>query len=544
VSPFLLALLLQAPPSEEAPGAEPVLNDVVFAGASAYDPQTLRDVLRLRPGQPLRRSPEAAAKVLEGYYRLEGYPAARVSGAFDEATGVLTLTVSEGRLAEVEVLGLSGRAAERAKEALGLEVGKPLREADVWVGLSRLQEEALGALRPEGDPPYSLREDEEGVHLVVRVARDRARVYLRGAGPRNVGRVNRVDGLSPGVRLEVAFSDYDDYNHFRLGVFAAYGFSAQSLRYGIGVARGLGERHKTTWGYEYHDLTDTDDSFRRYGLEEAPGGVINTEQATDYFRRMGHEAFLYRKLGGKLQVGLLLRSDRYSSLPVTTIDPEPPPGSEDYNPPVEEGRMRSFVVSLRAVSHGALFESMAGERRALGQPSLYGTDWFRKPEALRLDATVEVARPSFGSDYDFSRFLGRLRWHLELSEHHAVDAGSLVGLTSGAPPRMKRFALGGLNTLRGYERKQFEGERMALATVEWTVLPGGLWPALLAFWDGGTVWKNAVPDVGWRNDVGVGVRWPPTTRRIFGRLDVAWPLDQLEGHDQGPRYNVRIGIPF
>ncbi|HEY6548072.1 MAG TPA: BamA/TamA family outer membrane protein [Vicinamibacteria bacterium] len=547
MSLLLLALLLQAPSPEPVPIGDPaprVLNEVVFAGATAYDAQALREAVRLKTGEPLPRSPEAVARVLESFYRLEGYPAARVSASFEEATGVLTLTVAEGQIGTVTVTGLEGAAEARALKSLGLQPGKPLREPDVWVGLSRLQDEALGALQPEGDPPYTLEEDGPSTRIAVGVKKRPARVYFRGGGPRNSGRYNRVDGFAPGVRLELALSDFKNYNHLRLGVFAAYGFSSHKLRYGVGLTRGVGELQKTTWGYDYHDLTDTDDTFRRYGLEEAPGGIINTQQTVDFFRREGHEAFVYRKLGSRAQVGLIFRSDQYSSLPVTTKDPPIPEDSVDYNPPVEEGRMSSFIASVRLVSRGRLFEGIGPEFKAIFQPSLYGTDWTRQPETLRLDATYEVASTGLGGEFEFTRFLGRLRYHEDLSDHLALDGGFLLGLTSGLPPRPKRFALGGLNTLRGFERKQFQGDEMALAVLEATLFPGGAWPAFIGFWDGGTVWKNASADAGWRHDLGLAVRWPPRSRKIFGRVDVAWPIDQTEGRDQGPQVNLRIGIPF
>jgi hypothetical protein len=546
LSHLLFVLLLQAsvPPSPGAAPPEPILREVQLEGASAYDAEALKEAARLRTGEPLPRGPEALARVLESFYRLEGYPAAKVTGAFDEATGVLTLRVSEGRLSSIEVRGLEGQAETRAKRSLGLDPGEPLREPDVWVGLSRLQEESLGSLEPEGDPPYTIEPDGPDAKIVVGVKKRPRRLYIRGAGPRNAGRINRVDGIAPGIRLELALSDFKNYNHFRFGAFAAYGFSSKTLRYGVGFLRGIGEQQKTTWGYDYHDLSDTDDSFRRYGLEEAPGGIINSQQTVDFFRREGHEAFLYQKLGSRMQVGALYRNDFYSSLPVTTEDEPPPPESADYNPPVEEGRMSSVILSLRVVSRGRLFEGIESEFKSVFQPNLYGTDWTRQPETLRLDATYEISSSGLGSDFTFTRFLGRLRYHHDLNDHVAFDAGVLVGLTSGEPPRPKRFALGGLNTLRGFERKQFQGEEMALMVFETRIFPGGVWPAFIAFWDGGSVWKNATPDVGWKSDLGLGVRWPPRSRKIFGRADVAWPLDQVEGRDKGPQYNLRIGIPF
>jgi hypothetical protein len=551
-----LALLLQAAVPDPAPSAAetrdpPLLREIVFVGAAGYERQALLDAIRLETGQPLRPRPEAVARVLETFYRLEGYLGATVKGRFEEDSGVLTLEVDEGRLESVEVQGLGGEEAASALRALGLQMGRPLREGDLWLALSRLHERSEGAIRPEGEEPYTVTTGPEGSRVIFHLDDTATQVKFRGAGPRNAGRINRVDGIAPGVALELLLSDNRSYNHWRIIGVAAYGFSAKTLRFGTGVMRGLGPAHRWSFGYNYHDWSETDDSFRRYGLEEARGGPYNTEQGTELFRRYGHEAFLHRKIGPHAQVGVLFRSDNYESLPVATRDDPIPPDDPDYNPPVEEGLMRSFIFTVRWTSSGDLFENQEAELRAVTQPSFYGTDWFRKPEALRVDATWEVAAPGLGSDFDFSRFIGRLRWHRELGERHALDGRLLLGATTGDPPLPKLFALGGLNTLRGYERKRIQGERMALVNLEWAFYPPGRFsPALIGFWDGGGAWGGEPTaeglryPAGWKDDLGVAIRYPPRTSRVFGRLDVAWPLSPLPGQDGGPRVNFRFQFPF
>ena len=554
---FLLALALQEPPavpqgprdaveSEVAPSV--VLREIAFEGASAYSRATLLEAIRLKTGEPLKPRPESVARVLETYYRLEGYRAARVSASFE--AGVLTLRVDEGRLEGFAVEGLPADATEPAREALGLETGRVLRESDLWEALARLHQASEGAIRPVGDEPYTVETTETGARVTFHLRATTARIHFRGAGARSSGRINRVDGIAPGVFLELALTNRRNYNHWRLFGVAAYGFSSKDLRYGVGVLRGLGPTHPWSYGYNYHDWTDTDDAFRRYGLEEAPKGLVNTEQGIEFYRRFGHEVFGYRKLGAKAQAGLLFRSDDYRSLPVTTKDPPIASDSAYYNPPIPEGRMNSFVATVRWVSLGALYQSQESEGRALFQPSFYGTDWFRKPEAFRLDATLEVSRPGLGSDFNFTRFIGRLRWHREVGFKNAVDGRVLGGLTGGDPPLEKLFALGGLNTLRGYERKRIQGERMALVNLEWAFYPSPRWPALIGFWDGGGAWGGEPTadgqrtPAGWHDDLGAAVRWPPRTNKFFGRLDVAWPLSPLPGQKSGPRVNFRIQLPI
>ena len=555
---LLLALALQEPPappapvdaasSTEAPAA--VLREIVFEGATAYSRANLLEAIRLKTGEPLKPKAESVARVLATFYNLEGYRAARVFGRFDAATGVLTLTIDEGHIEGVLVEGLSGEASESARKALGLEVGQVLREADLSLALARLHEASEGTIRPVGDEPYTLQTTETGARVVFHLRAVSARVLFRGAGPRASGRINRVDGISPGAFLELAITDSRSYNHWRFFSVGAYGFSAKNLRYGVGMLRGLGPAHRFSFGYNYHDWTDTDDVFRRYGLEEAPKGLVNTDLGVDFYRRFGHEAFAYAKIGAKGQAGLLYRSDDYRSLPVVTRDEPIAPDSKYYNPPIPEGRMSSFVATVRWVSQGTLYQNPESEGRALFQPSFYGTDWFRKPEALRVDATLEVSRPDLGSDFDFTRFIGRLRWHREVGFKNAVDGRFIGGLTGGDPPLQKLFAVGGLNTLRGYEFRRIQGERMALVNLEWAFYPAPGWPALIGFWDGGGAWGGeATADglrtpAGWHDDLGAGVRWPPRTNKFFGRLDVAWPLAPLPGQKSGPRVNFRVQLPI
>ena len=544
---LLLALVGAAQDPANTPPDAPArpLATIELLGASAFPREQLLDVLRLAEGRALRRPPESVAQTLETYYHLEGYLAARVRGSYDEAGFRLLLEVDEGRLAAVELDGLEGAAAARARRALNLEPGRPLREADLWEALLRLEEASQGAVKPAEGTAYSVEAVPEGVRLRVHLRVRRVNVRFGPGGVRPSGRYNRVDGFAPGVRLDTALADLSSYKHLQLFAFGAYGFSAQTLRYALGFVRPFGPRGGTFLGYDFHDLSDTEDMFRRYGLEEAPKGLINTAPMTDLFRRLGHQAFVQQKLGKRTQLGLLFRSDGYSSLPVTTIDPLPKRGAEDDNPPVDEGRLRSLILSVRLVSRGALFDDEAAERHALYQPSLFGTGDFRRPEALRVEASYELSNRGLGSDFEFTRSIARLRYHRDLSDHVALDGRLLLGATTGSVPSQKLFAIGGGGTLLGYDKKQFVGGSMALLNLEWAFSPGRLWPAVIPFYGAGQVFRGVAPeDAGFKSDVGGGVRWPPRARRVFARLDGAVPLALAPGDKRRMRYNLRIQIPF
>ena len=434
--------------------------------------------------------------MLETFYRLEGYLAAQRTGpSSTQTTGVLTLAVDEGRLESVEVRGPPrGRGADGAIRALDLETGqRPSREADLWEALARLQR-GLGGSHPARRRRTLHRRDDgaRGLARGVPPATTTAPRHFRGAGPRNVGphqprRRHRSRGASSSCRLH---RHPQSYNHWRLFGVAAYGFSSKTLRYGVGVLRGLGPAHRWSFGYNYHDWTDTDDAFRRYGLEEAPGGLINTEQGVEFYRRYGHEAFVLPEARDRG------RRRACSSAATTTAACPWPPGTSPSPPtsatttrPSTRGRMRSFIVTVRWVSAGDLFENQesggagASSSRASTAPTGSGSP---RPCA---STPPTRSRPAASAATSTSRASSA---GCAVTGSSATDTRSTAAFSGGSRrairPLPKLFALGGLNTLRGYERKRIQGERMALVNLEWAFYPGPRWPALIGFWDGGGAW--------------------------------------------------------
>ena len=370
--PLALFLIFQA-------AAEPspeIVREIVVAGASVYEGTDVTRILRQAEGQPLRAAPEALAARLESRYHIDGYLAASVTASFEG--GRLLFTVDEGRLAEVRVEGVQGSSARRAVGTADLVPGRVLEQAQVWDALARIEKASDGALKPDGDPPYTVERTPEGALLVLRVRRIPVKTTVRPAGPRAAGRYNRVDGLSLGLLGELTVHDTATYDHLRLWTLGSFGFSSDKLRYALGAARSLGGK-KLVLGYEYHDLTDTDDTWHKRGLEEGTGGIINTQSTSDYFRRVGHLAFAFAHAAPGLELGAMFHFDYYTSLPVTTDDSLIGYSEPRVNLPVEEGRMRSLVLAAGWASRGALFPTETAKRALLraAQPLPAGRDQAR-----------------------------------------------------------------------------------------------------------------------------------------------------------------------
>lgn len=510
----------------------PRLLAIDAPGATAFTPQQIRNILRLKLDAPLYREVAAIAHSLEIRYQDEGYPAACVGGAFDPVTGTLTLTVDEGRLVEITVYGLEGAAAAQALRTAELSPGVVLRSADIDRALERLEEASDAALTPGS---YALERDAEGgVHLRLEpVIEPRVKIAPRFSLNRASGRTNRVDGFALPIGAEFTIRDRSAYNHAVAYAVPAYGWSSKDWRYALGVSRPFGPGGPLTLGYEYHDMTDSDDLFRLVGLDEARGAAITTATGREFFKRQGHEAYAFARLSKRAQLGVTFRSDDYASLPVTNNSNEP-------NPEIDAGLSRSLIGTLRFSSSGALFERRSTERHSFLQRSLYGL-YHDVPVRLRSEATFEWAPgDTLGGDFSFQRLLVNTRYHAPFGPRHALDARLLLGVGGGETPRQKRLALGGTGTLRGYAFKAFTGDSMALATLEYAFKPGGLFPRLIGFYDGGKLWRNA-PDARWKSDAGIGLRWPPNSD-LFVRVDFARAL--FDHGETKIRTQGRLQIPF
>ena len=162
-------------------------------------------------------------------------------------------------------------------------------------------------------------------------------------------------------------------------------------------------------------------------------------------------------------------------------------------------------------------------------------------EGVRADLSLELASRDLGGDFDFRRLIAHLRGRHSLAAHQALAARLLLGVTGGDPPRQRRFALGGLGTLRGRSFKEFSGGNMALLSAEWAIHPASPWPAPLAFYDGGAVWGSGAGS-GWKSDLGLGLEWG-LRGQILLRVDGAFPLNPAPGRD-GFRLTARLRAPF
>jgi len=519
----------------------PRIREIEVHGAEAYDKSAVLRIIRLKPGETLWRDAAAVAGALETRYHIQGFPAARVTGSFDPATGLLRLDVDEGRLVAVDVEGLEGDARRHALEVMGLETGKVLRDRDVTRAVRRLEKASDGSIKAAAPDAYTVERGPEGgrvlVHLKPAAGRVGFRLGASGAGDY----MNRVDGFTPWVAVEGTLHDHVSYNHLHGYARVGYGFASHDTRFVVGALRPFGPERLFTLGYEYHDIADNDDAFRQIGFEPPPTWVVTSEQVKDYYRRRGHEAYGFVRLGHRAQLGLTWRSDELESLDVHSDGILFLNKTPDPNPPIDAGALHSGIATLRWANRAELFSTRRLEREGFLVRNPYDTR-LEQGQELRAEASFEWADPdALGGDFSFHRFIGSVRGARDLNTTHSVRTWLLLGLTGGDVPLPRRFFLGGLGTLRGRELKSVGGDNAALATVEWLVRLPSPFPGLVGFYDGGAAWDEG-GDHDWKSDLGAGLEWP-AGRGFYLRADVGFPLQHAPWEDTA-RFTWRLRLPF
>jgi hypothetical protein len=541
-APLLILILSTTALAEPAETpAPPVVRQIVLEGVTALPPRAVYRAIVLRPGGRLRRDVATYAADLERRYQTRGLLGARVSAAWDADRGVLTLRADEGRLRELEVTGVEGGAEARARTLLALKSGEVLTEKDLRAGLRRLQDGSGGAFRLAGEAAYTVEPLSEGVRLKVAVAPVHTGLRVRIQGPDLSPLRNRVEGIAPGAGVELTFFDQAALEHARLYARAAYGFTSKDTRFALGAHRPFaGQRF--VLGYELHDLTDTDDAYRKYPVELTPGVVRVFSITEDYFRRRGHEAYAFLRPSPRLHLGVSYRRDRFESLPVLTHD------SVFFfkrtarlNPAVDEGPRNAVLFTARWAAGAPLYATPVAERDSFLMREPYG-DRLRRDQSARVDASFEIGGRTETGSPSYRRFIGHAHARRDLSTVFSIDGRLLLGLGSDLPPQ-RQFALGGAGTLRGYELKTFGGEDVALGTVEGRLRLPERWPDLIAFYDGGAAWTSGREGAGYRDDVGAGLEWPGGGDGGRVRIDGAYALRPLPGARRA-RVHASIVLPF
>lgn len=351
-------------------------------------------------------------------------------------------------------------------------------------------------------------------------------------------RYNRVQGLFLGAGIPKWIGG--KYNFMTVHGFLGYGFNEEKWRYQLGLDRWLFNRsdYRFEVGGKLYDLTDSRDEWLVSTLENSFSSAIVKKDYHDFYRRLGYEVHLSQNYTIFLKGTLAYRNDDYESL--TTNAKWSLFNSKkkfDINPAIGEGNMRSL--------YGEVYLDTR-DNKETPRNGWYGL------------LAVETSNSGLKSDFSFNQYTFELRRYQDFGYKERLDLRLKLGTSEGDLPIQKIYQIGGPSTLRAYRFKDFIGDRMFLANVEYNLNPKVFSTDFLffdelkyvVFYDVGNAWySNANKDENWyegfdqlklnklKSDIGVAILFNEGQYRVSfaKRLDSGkYPLN----------FTLRIVKPF
>ena len=169
------------------------------------------------------------------------------------------------------------------------------------------------------------------------------------------------------------------------------------------------------------------------------------------------------------------------------------------NPLIIEGNMRSLA--------GELYLDTRNDR------DFPFSGWYGK-------LTMEVSNSALLSDFYFNQYLFEVRHYWPVSRTEQIDFRIRVGSSEKDLPAQKYFEMGGIGSMRGYQLKEFVGNRLVLGNIDYkVVMPGGRSMSdlrFILFADAGDAWfisdnsdfKNGFDNLKpgkLKSDIGIGI---------------------------------------
>lgn len=434
----------------------PYIEQLYITGNTLFSTEELLEKLEVNPGEVLKGSIKTKTDLLNSLYYEDGYELAEVSPDYDAELHILTFNIDEGRIDRIEIEGNRRISKEKLLETLEIEMSLPYNAKSVKKEIGKLEDKF-----PIDANTCVVEEKQEKI----------LKISIREEGPIEHDsnfRYNRVEGAYLGLTLTSrSFMPNDLIGRLSGG----YGFAGKIWEYKLGLEKPFFSPHTLSFGGEYYKIVDTSDRELLSEGEQTAASLLLKCSYYDYYIREGFGIFVSQRITPSQKLKLEYRDDEYSSIPKST-DWSIFKGKDSFreNPPVDEGRMKSILLSYT-------YDTRKGSDFASG--------WFAS--GCGEFAGDKMGDSSLEGDFDFSRYTLDLRRYNKLSDGQFLDFRIMGGSSSDILPVQKRFYLGDISTLHGYDYKEFSGNLFALSNVEYRI--GEKWQGVFC-WDIGGCWET------------------------------------------------------
>ncbi len=338
---------------------------------------------------------------------------------------------------------------------------------------------------------------------------------------------NRVDGLGVNIGLK-----YEDPDHIFPSVSGSFGyaFEAERTRYDLTVSQRIFNKYALEpYGSLYRE-TATEDDWIAGKNENTVYALLVKEDFRDYYEKEGGKVGIKLHIGDHNKVDFAYSYDRldwmdahprlwslfgqerfrrnFSTVPLDLLDQY----RSDF-----ESKLSLFTVTYTFDRRDNIYDPWAG--------------WYG-------EAMYEKAGGDLKGDLTFSRWRFSLVRYQPLNEYLGFNLRTIYAGSSDRIPIFKKYYLGGLRSLRGYDIKEFFGDQMFLGNIEYVVSFNAYSRGMIFFDIGKVIGQDddIFDDGEFKSDIGLGVSLSPGFRVELARA--------LDDSDADLKFWVTFGKSF
>ena len=424
----------------------PVFKTLVVEGNTKIGTDKIKSIIDL-PENKIINIKDVNEKVrkVEGEYSKAGYILARVTDVRVLPSGELYLHVNEGIVEDFKVKGNTKTKDYVITREMKLKKGQPFNSKDARRSMQRIYnlgyfEDVNIKLNPGQSP--------NAVDVEITVVEMNTGTFGIGAGYSDadgfLGMISVGDknfrGTGDKINVRWEFGGDEDNNK-------NYEFSYQ---------RPWLDSKETGLGFSVYDMTNEYADYDHDGDEIARYDKQRRGQELTFSRRTNNEYVMN-------YLTLKNREDIYKGEADGYEDDYQYFEGDDTDNTGQTAEEKAALADERQKEN-------FGKTQSIGFTRTFDSrDNVNDPhEGKRNSYSIEWA--GLGGDFDFTKYSADFRYYYRMGASEDVLAVQFgAGYADGTMPLSQRFAVGGSDSLRGYEDDQFKGNSMLKGTIEYRV---------------------------------------------------------------------------
>ena len=274
-------------------------------------------------------------------------------------------------------------------------------------------------------------------------------------------RYNRVDGLLLGGKAE--YTDYDSLIP-TITVELGYAFESERLRYSLTVEQTLLKDPHLVLGGSFYQQLLSEDTNRITELENTLFALLMTEDYRDYYEARGGS--IYFKAYPRPAVSVSLG---YAYYETNWLKAHRNLWSLIGGDKLFDQNFGSVADPYRTIGINEIDQSANGYLFATARYyTVHDEEPYNFP-GWNITAYFELASDGLQSDFAYSRYTlsaGRVQ---PINRFTTLLVAARLGNSDGYVPMYKRFFIGGLSSLEGYDHKEYMGTRFWQTKTEYRI---------------------------------------------------------------------------